>query len=169
MASKDVFTATRVDQPRDFTINGETKTAQAGNYILTDTEGNIQILDSSTYEQGYADAGTGVVGEVSLVKPKRTDKEAGTLDLSPPENASVEFKKDGERVLVPNEGPKPDAKPETKADSKTATTGKQKATEAVQASETGVKASEVTGATDAKVGPAADGDKTPTSNETEAK
>lgn len=165
MASKDVFTATRVDQPRDFTIKGETKTAQAGNYILTDSEGNLSILDSSTFEQGYADAGTGVVGEVSEVKPKRTRSDQNTLDLSAPENASVESGKDGEVTVVPNK-----ADDETKSVSKSATVAKQKATDSVQASETGVKASETTGAnTDAKIGPAADGDKTPTSNKNEAK
>jgi hypothetical protein len=167
MATKDVFTALRVDQPRDFTIDGETKTAQAGNFILVDAEGNFKILDASTFEQTYADAGTGVVGEVTEVKPRKPNT-AAELDLSAPKNEAVEVTKEG---ITPVPNVTDDAKQEAvKSDSKSSSTGKEKATNAVPASDSGVKASEMTGAnTDAKVGPASDGDKTPTSNKNEVK
>lgn len=173
MATKDVFTALRVDQPRDFTIDGETKTAQAGNYILVDAEGNYKIVDAFSFEQGYADAGTGVEGEVTEVKPRKA-RTNDDLDLSPPQNEAVQVTKD-ELIPVPNTTD--DAKAEAienkdvkATETKTSSTAKQKATESVPASESGVKASEMTGAnTDAKVGPASDGDKTPTSNQNEAK
>jgi hypothetical protein len=83
MADQKVFHGVRVDQPRDLYINGQLITAQAGTFMVTDSEGNLEIVDHSDFGERYASANDGVEGNVIEVKPntRRAHKNEAEQEL----------------------------------------------------------------------------------------
>lgn len=84
MDKKKVFLTEEAKSFFDLTINGEQVRVSAGDFVLTDAQGNVEVVDSDTYYSEYSVANP--EGEVV----KTSDKKKSKAKSAPKDETPIE-------------------------------------------------------------------------------